>query len=48
VSPSPSTSMALGAQAGQRKLTEVIQAGGFSRVRRAADTPLNMILEARY
>ena len=27
--------MALGAQAGQRKLTEVIRAGGFSRVRRA-------------
>jgi Methyltransferase domain len=40
--------MALGAQAGQRKLTEVIQAGGFSRVRRAAETPLNMILEARH
>ncbi len=38
--------MALGAQAGQRKLTEVIKAGGFSRVRRAAETPLNMILEA--
>jgi SAM-dependent methyltransferase len=40
--------MALGAQAGQRKLTEVIQAGGFSRVSRAAETPLNMILEARH
>lgn len=39
--------MALGAQAGQRKLTEVIQAGGFSQVRRATETPLNMILEAR-
>jgi SAM-dependent methyltransferase len=39
--------MALGAQAGERKLTEVIHAGGFSRVRRAAETPLNMILEAR-
>lgn len=40
--------MALGAQAGQKKLTEVIQAGGFTKVRRAAETPLNMILEARH
>ena len=40
--------MALGAQAGQMKLTEVIKAGGFTQVRRAAETPLNMILEARY
>ena len=37
----------LGAQAGQMKLTEVINAGGFTQVRRAAETPLNMILEAR-
>ncbi len=40
--------MALGAQAGERKLTEVIQAGGFTRVRRVAETPLNMVLEARH
>jgi len=40
--------MALGAQAGERKLTEVIQAGGFTRVRRATETQLNMILEARH
>jgi len=40
--------MALGAQAGQAKLTEVIKAGGFSQVRRAAETPLNMVLEARH
>lgn len=38
---------ALGAQAGQRRLTEVITAGGFSSVRRAAETPFNMVLEAR-
>ncbi|MGA9573096.1 MAG: class I SAM-dependent methyltransferase, partial [Lysobacterales bacterium] len=38
---------ALGAQAGQRKLTEVITEGGFSEVRRAAETPFNIILEAR-
>lgn len=39
--------LALGAQAGQAALTEVITSGGFSRVRRAAETPFNMILEAR-
>src|SRR5262249_27600308 len=35
-------------EAGQMKLTEVIKAGGFTQVRRATETPLNMILEARY
>jgi 2-polyprenyl-3-methyl-5-hydroxy-6-metoxy-1,4-benzoquinol methylase len=38
---------ALGAQAGEAKLREVITAGGFRSVRRAAETPFNMILEAR-
>ncbi len=38
---------ALGAQAGEAKLREVIGAGGFRSVRRAAETPFNMILEAR-
>ncbi|MEW5757340.1 MAG: class I SAM-dependent methyltransferase [Pseudomonadota bacterium] len=38
---------ALGAQAGERRLCEIIETGGFSRVRRAAQTPFNMILEAR-
>jgi SAM-dependent methyltransferase len=38
---------ALGAQAGEAKLREVITAGGFARVRRATETPFNMILEAR-
>jgi 2-polyprenyl-3-methyl-5-hydroxy-6-metoxy-1,4-benzoquinol methylase len=37
---------ALGAQAGEAKLREVISAGGFSRVRRATATPFNMVLEA--
>jgi SAM-dependent methyltransferase len=37
---------ALGAQAGERRIAEVIRAGGFERVRRAAETPLNMVLEA--
>lgn len=38
---------ALGAQAGQAKLTEVIGSGGFSKVRRATQGPFNMVLEAR-
>jgi 2-polyprenyl-3-methyl-5-hydroxy-6-metoxy-1,4-benzoquinol methylase len=39
--------MALGAQAGEARLTDVIKSGGFSRVRRAAETPFNMVLEAK-
>jgi 2-polyprenyl-3-methyl-5-hydroxy-6-metoxy-1,4-benzoquinol methylase len=38
---------ALGAQAGEAKLREVIATGGFTRIRRATETPFNMILEAR-
>jgi ubiquinone/menaquinone biosynthesis C-methylase UbiE len=38
---------ALGAQAGEKRLREVISAGGFRSVRRATQTPFNMILEAR-
>jgi 2-polyprenyl-3-methyl-5-hydroxy-6-metoxy-1,4-benzoquinol methylase len=37
----------LGAQAGEKKLTDVIRHGGFSRVRRATEGPFNMVLEAR-
>jgi SAM-dependent methyltransferase len=37
----------LGAQAGEARLTEVLKAGGFTRVRRATATPFNLILEAR-
>ena len=38
---------ALGAQAGEARLREVITSGGFASVRRATETPFNMILEAR-
>jgi hypothetical protein len=38
---------AFGAQAGEKRLTEALTAGGFSAVRRATETPFNMILEAR-
>jgi len=37
----------LGAQAGEAKLRDVVTQGGFSRFRRATETPFNMILEAR-
>jgi SAM-dependent methyltransferase len=39
--------LGLGAQAGQARLTEVLTEAGFSQVRRAAETPFNLILEAR-
>jgi SAM-dependent methyltransferase len=39
--------LALGAQAGETRLTEVLNQGGFTRVRRATETPFNLILEAR-
>jgi hypothetical protein len=39
--------LALGAQAGEARLTEVIKEGGFTRVRRATETPFNMVLEAK-
>lgn len=38
---------ALGAQAGETKLRELVTEAGFSRFRRAADTPFNIVLEAR-
>ncbi|MBB4342851.1 ubiquinone/menaquinone biosynthesis C-methylase UbiE [Rhizobium leguminosarum] len=40
------TGLALGAQAGERRLTEVIRSGGFTHIRRAAQSSLNMVLEA--
>ena len=39
--------LGLGAQAGEKRLGEVITAGGFSRCRRATETPFNLVLEAR-
>jgi SAM-dependent methyltransferase len=39
---------ALGAQAGEARLREVVvQGGGFKQFRRAAETPFNLVLEAR-
>ena len=39
--------LGLGAQAGEGRLSAVLKEAGFSRVRRAAETPFNLILEAR-
>ncbi|HEY8608022.1 MAG TPA: class I SAM-dependent methyltransferase [Noviherbaspirillum sp.] len=39
--------LVLGAQAGESRLAAVFREAGFSHFRRAAETPFNMILEAR-
>lgn len=39
--------MALGAQAGNARLEEVVRAAGFTRFREATATPFNVVLEAR-
>ena len=39
--------LALGAQAGEKRLREVVTEGGFTRFRRAAETPFKFVLEAR-
>jgi hypothetical protein len=38
---------ALGAQAGESRLKDVVTRGGFRQFRRATQTPFNLILEAR-
>jgi SAM-dependent methyltransferase len=39
--------LALGAQAGEARIGDVVKAGGFTRFRRAAETPFNLVFEAR-
>jgi 2-polyprenyl-3-methyl-5-hydroxy-6-metoxy-1,4-benzoquinol methylase len=39
--------LALGAQAGEARLREVLASAGLTSVRRAAETPFNLVLEAR-
>jgi SAM-dependent methyltransferase len=39
--------LGLGAQAGPKRLEDVVRKGGFTRFRKAAETPFNMVLEAR-
>ena len=38
---------ALGAQAGERRLGEIVTGAGFGTFRRVAETPFNMVLEAK-
>ncbi len=39
--------LALGAQAGEARIRDVVNTGGFTRFRRAAETPFNLVFEAR-
>jgi SAM-dependent methyltransferase len=39
--------LALGAQAGEARMRSVVTSGGFTRFRRATQTPFNLVLEAR-
>jgi 2-polyprenyl-3-methyl-5-hydroxy-6-metoxy-1,4-benzoquinol methylase len=39
--------LALGAQAGEARIRDVVQTGGLSRFRRVAETPFNLVYEAR-
>jgi len=39
--------LGLGAQAGEGRLSKILKSAGFTRVRRAAETPFNVVLEAR-
>jgi hypothetical protein len=39
--------LGLGAQAGERRLATVMAEAGYSRFRRATETPFNLIFEAR-
>ena len=38
---------ALGAQAGEERIRDVVTAAGFKRFRRAAETPFNLVYEVR-
>ncbi len=39
--------LALGAQAGEARIRDVVQTGGFTGFRRVAETPFNLVFEAR-
>lgn len=47
VSQAQEVGLALGAQAGEARLRDVANAAGFTRFRRATETPFNLVLEAR-
>jgi hypothetical protein len=39
--------LTLGAQAGEARIGDVVRAAGFTRFRRVAETPFNLVFEAR-
>ena len=44
---SQEVALCLGAQAGEKRIREVVTAAGFTRFRRATETPFNIVYEAR-
>jgi SAM-dependent methyltransferase len=44
---SQEVALGLGAQAGEARLRQIFEEAGFSRFRRAAETPMNLVLEAK-
>jgi len=38
---------AIGIQASEQRITEIIKSGGFSKLRRAIQTPFNLVFEAK-
>ena len=44
---SQEVALCLGAQSGEKRIREVVTQAGFSRFRRAAETPFNLVYEAR-
>jgi SAM-dependent methyltransferase len=44
---SQEVALCLGAQAGEKRIRDVVSAAGFTRFRRAAETPFNIVYEAR-
>ena len=39
--------LALGAQAGEARIADVVKRGGFTKFRRATETPFNLVFEAK-
>jgi SAM-dependent methyltransferase len=44
---SQEVALCLGAQSGEKRIRDVVTSAGFSRFRRAAETPINVVYEAR-
>jgi 2-polyprenyl-3-methyl-5-hydroxy-6-metoxy-1,4-benzoquinol methylase len=44
---SQEVALCLGAQAGEKRMREVVNSAGFTRFRRATETPFNLVYEAR-